>query len=316
MILNRLKKNFKKLYPQMKANQINAFRLYDKDIPEFPYIVECFDQSDKATKAVIWFKGDAEIDSEEKKSSHKDDIIQAVCDVLEISLDDVIFKTRQKQSGPAQYGKLAKSNLSLTVNEGPLKFKVNLTDYLDTGLFLDHRPLRKWILKKDLADKNFLNLFSYTCSISVAAAMAKAKCTSVDLSSHYLNWGQDNFKLNDINPTRHEFIRSDVFDFLNQAKAQRLSYDLIVLDPPTFSNSKSTEDDFDVQHDHKKYILTALDLLKANGLLYFSTNKKKFKLDQELFELENFELKDLTSASIPQDFHSAKAHSLYSFQKC
>ena len=206
------------------------------------------------------------------------------------------MKRRERQVGKRQYEKQNTEQEYLTVNEGQVQLLVNLTDYLDTGLFLDHRPVRLEIAK--LAQgKRFLNLFCYTASASVHAAAAGAKCTSIDMSRTYINWAKDNFRLNHLTIDDHQFIQGDCVRWLEDATT---TYDLIFMDPPSFSNSKRMEDVLDIQRDHSALIGEAMRCLKKNGLLIFSNNLRKFKLDEALLEL--FEIENVTEKSIPYDY--------------
>ncbi len=300
MITNRLKKNLKNRKPWLNQN-IEAFRLYDRDIPEFPFIVEVF-----LNHAVVWKKTDENIDK--GKEHHFSKLLVAIEEVLGIDKDHIHIKERARQSGQEQYEKLSKKGNNFSVQEYSAKYIVNLDDYLDTGLFLDHRPLRKEIQKiKDADGKKMLNLFCYTASVSVAAALAGFETTSVDMSKTYLEWGKKNFELNDISTEKHLFLREDVLAWLREKKSEK--YDLIFFDPPTFSNSKKMEETFEVEKDHIWMIDACMNLLKEDGLLYFSNNKRKFKMDDKV--ISNFEVVDITEKSIPPDFHDQKIHHLF-----
>jgi 23S rRNA (cytosine1962-C5)-methyltransferase len=311
MIKNRLSKNFKKLSPHMERESIGAWRLYDRDIPEYPYIVDCFQDAKTGRQfAMVWSKTDSDIDADEKKQGHESELISAIVDVLGITTSELIFKSRERQDSKSQYERRSEIALNTIISEGKLKFKINLTEYLDTGLFLDHRPLRKWIQKEINSGERFLNLFAYTCSMSVSVASAGGHCTSVDLSQKYLDWGQENFALNKLPAQEHLFIRQGAREYLEQARVQKITFDLIFLDPPTFSNSKRTLEDFDVERDHEELIRACLQILSIGGHLYFSTNKRKFKLASALSE---FSPNEITEKSIPMDFHDKKIHQLYKF---
>jgi 23S rRNA (guanine2445-N2)-methyltransferase / 23S rRNA (guanine2069-N7)-methyltransferase len=195
--------------------------------------------------------------------------------------DKVFIKVRAQQKGQQQYEKLNQRNKYIEVQEGKARLLVNLTDYLDTGLFLDHRPIRQKISQQS-TDKSFLNLFAYTCSASVHAALGCAnKTVSVDLSNTYLLWGKKNFALNGLDERYHQFIEADVLSWLKQCRDK---FDMIFIDPPTFSNSKKTQDVFDVQRDHVELLTLAMRLLKPNGICYFSTNFRRFELNSEAME--------------------------------
>lgn len=295
-IQNRLEKNYKHRAKWAKREGFEAFRLYNKDIPEFPFIIDVYKDN-----AIIYEKRDEEIDAE--KFDHFNFIISAVKYVLNIPEEKVIIKSRKRQVGDTQYTKLEERNELIVVKEYKAEFLVNLHDYLDTGLFLDHRPLRQ-IVSKSAEGKKVLNLFSYTGSISVAAAVGGAsKVTSVDMSSTYQNWAKKNFEQNNIPLANHNFIVDSALEYLEKA-SQR--FDIIVLDPPTFSNSKGMEEDFEVEKDQLFLVKHCLRLLDPNGVLYFSNNKRKFKISPEVLELAN--VQDITPRTIPEDYKDTKVH--------
>lgn len=295
-IQNRLEKNYKHRAKWARREGFEAFRLYNKDIPEFPFIVDVYKDN-----AIIYEKRDEEIDAD--KFDHFNFIISAVKNVLNIPEEKVIIKSRKRQVGDTQYTKLEERNELIPVKEYGAEFLVNLHDYLDTGLFLDHRPLRQ-IITKSAEGKKVLNLFSYTGSISVAAAIGGAsKVTSVDMSSTYQNWAKKNFEQNNIALTNHTFIVDSALEYLEKA-SQR--FDIVVLDPPTFSNSKNMEEDFEVEKDQVFLIKHCLRLLDPNGVLYFSNNKRKFKIDPAVLEMAN--VQEITPRTIPEDYKDTKVH--------
>lgn len=295
-IQNRLEKNYKHRAKWAKREGFEAFRLYNKDIPEFPFIVDVYKDN-----AIIYEKRDEEIDAD--KFDHFNFIISAVKNVLNIPEEKVVIKSRKRQVGDTQYTKLEERNELIPIKEYKAEFLVNLHDYLDTGLFLDHRPLRQ-IITKSAEGKKVLNLFSYTGSISVAAAVGGAsKVTSVDMSSTYQNWAKKNFEQNNIPLAQHNFIVDSALEYLEKA-SQR--FDIIVLDPPTFSNSKNMEEDFEVEKDQVFLIKHCLRLLDPNGVLYFSNNKRKFKIDPAVLEMAN--VQEITPRTIPEDYKDTKVH--------
>tara|TARA_Y100000780_G_C13695763_1_gene421830 strand:- start:32589 stop:33530 length:942 start_codon:yes stop_codon:yes gene_type:complete len=299
-IQNRLRKNHKKLKKFISQQELEAYRIYDKDIPQYPYIIDIYKDS-----AIVWEKGKKLEPTEEnqrKVKQHRSDIIEAINTTLNIDENNVFLKVREVKKGKNQYETITKKDETRVVTENGCKYKVNLSDYLDSGLFLDHRPLRKDIRSLSKA-KRFLNLFCYTGSFSVAAAMGKGYTTSVDMSKTYLNWAKDNFRLNNITIDDHRFIHSDTFEFL---KSEESKYDIIFCDPPSFSNSKRMEGSFDVQRDHLGLVRLCMARLEKDGELYFSNNFRKFKLDETLFD--EFEVKDISLKSIPQDFSDLKIH--------
>jgi 23S rRNA (cytosine1962-C5)-methyltransferase len=295
-IQNRLEKNYKHRLKWAKREGLEAFRIYEKDIPEFPFLVDVYKDH-----ALIYEKRDEEIDAE--KFDHFEFIISAVKNVLNIPEEKVIIKSRFRQKGATQYTKLEEKNEYISVKEYDASFLVNLHDYLDTGLFLDHRPLRQ-IVYKSAKDKKVLNLFSYTGSISVMAALGGAKqVTSVDLSATYQEWARKNFENNNIPVSAHNFITQSALEYLEKA-SQR--FDIIILDPPTFSNSKKMDEDFEVEKDQMFLIKHCLRLLAPDGVLYFSNNKRRFKLDPEAGSLGK--IQDITPRTIPEDFRDQKIH--------
>nr|WP_295904433.1 class I SAM-dependent methyltransferase [uncultured Bdellovibrio sp.] len=296
MIKNRLEKNFKKLKSWSERHQIEAFRLYDRDIPEYPFIVDVYKDH-----YVVYDKSDF---IKDKDKNHLPHVIEALKALFKTSEDCIVIKKRERQEGLKQYEKLDSKEQTFSVQESQALLKVNLYDYLDTGLFLDHRPMRQKVFKT-AKDKKFLNLFCYTGSVSVFAALAGARTTSVDMSQTYLRWAQDNFELNQIDLGNHSFINADVLEWL-RANRDHAAFDMIFLDPPTFSNSKKMEDSFEVERDQDFLVDSCMSMLKPNGVLYFSNNKRKFKLSENI--LAKYTVKDLTEESIPQDFHDKKIH--------
>ncbi|MBX3016480.1 MAG: class I SAM-dependent methyltransferase [Bdellovibrionaceae bacterium] len=299
MIANRLSKNLKQLKPWADRLGFEAFRLYDWDIPEYPFFVDLYKD-----EFLVYDKG---FESSPRDRQHLDEILAALPLIApELGLPAearVHLKRRMTQTRTDKYGKTGDAQEFKEVREGAARFWVNLTDYLDTGLFLDHRPLRETI-RKEAKDRRVLNLFCYTGAISVAAALGGATVTSVDLSATYLDWAKRNFTLNDIDPARHEFLRADILKYLEEDGARE--FDLIVMDPPIFSNSKKMTDVLDTQRDHAWMIESCLLRLKPGGKMYFSANKQGFKLEPGLHEIA--EIRDITARTIPKDFHRQKPH--------
>lgn len=237
----------------------------------------------------------------------------ATSEVLGIPSSDVVFKRRQRQRGLSQYEKTGAAGKDFVVSEGGLRFIVNLEQYLDTGLFLDHRHTRAMV-RDQAAGKRFLNLFAYTGSFSVYAAAGGAfESVTVDLSNTYQSWARRNFELNSMDLTRHELVREDVFAYLDRAVRERRQFGLIVMDPPTFSNSKAMAGVLDVQRDHGKLINQCLRLLILGGRLFFSTNLRSFKLAEQ--ELEACRLKEISHLTVPEDFRNKKIHRCWLLEK-
>lgn len=298
-IKNRIAKNFSHKQKWAKRVGVEAYRLYEKDIPEFPFIIDLY-----KNKAVIYEKRDEVIDAD--KFNHFEFIISATKEVLNFKEDDISIKSRMRQKGTTQYTRLEEKNEFFPIKEHAAQYLINVHDYLDTGLFLDHRPLRQ-IVYKSSENKNVLNLFSYTGSISVMAALGKAKkVVSVDMSNTYMDWTKRNFELNNIPLKEHQFIVDSALDYLESASAK---FDLIILDPPTFSNSKKMDNEFEVEQDQEFLVNNCMRLLSEAGVLYFSNNKRKFRLSPDLSEKYNIE--DITLKTIPEDYRDNKIHCCY-----
>ena len=295
MFRNRLKKNKKHIARWAGKNNIECYRVYDADLPEYAVAIDVYGdwvhiQEYQAPQSI-------DIRKIQQRIQH---VVDVVPEVLNIRPDKLVMKTRRQQKGLQQYEKLAESNNEFIVHEGGLQFIVNLKDYLDTGLFLDHRITRQMVREKSTG-KDFLNLFAYTGSVSVYAADGgAASTTTVDMSNTYLNWAKRNFELNRFTQPQHEFIKADCVQWLKKAREEKKRYDLIFLDPPTFSNSKTMEAVFDVQKDHPWLIRSAMNLLADGGELIFSNNFRKFKLDPKIIEFNDVE--DISKQTIPEDF--------------
>ncbi|AGH96507.1 class I SAM-dependent methyltransferase [Pseudobdellovibrio exovorus] len=299
MIRNRLEKNLKKLIPWAEKNQIEAYRLYDRDIPEFPFLV------DRYKDHFVVYDKSQKIDEEK---NHLPLLLQALKEIFQVSDSNLVVKRRIRQKGTEQYQKLDTKNEKFAIKENGVSLYVNLWDYLDTGLFLDHRPIRYRFLKKTSGHR-FLNLFCYTASASVMAAMGGATTYSVDMSKTYLDWAKENFQLNGLSTQTHFFYEEDVLKFIQHAPEWpdfASSFDTIFLDPPTFSNSKNMKTDFDVERDQVLLISNVMKLLKPDGVLVFSNNKRDFRLSEEI--QTKFQIKNITKDSIPVDVHDQKIH--------
>jgi 23S rRNA (guanine2445-N2)-methyltransferase / 23S rRNA (guanine2069-N7)-methyltransferase len=298
MFANRLRKNLKNLGRWARQNDIACYRLYDADLPEYAVAVDLY-RGEKLWVHVQEYEAPSSIDPA-KAEARLIDALAAIPAVLEIPMEQLFLKVRRKQKGPAQYEKQAEAGRFHVVEEGGLKFWVNFEDYLDTGLFLDHRPTRRW-LQERANGRRFLNLFAYTGSATVYAAQGGAiATTTVDMSRTYLDWAARNLELNGIRGDRHELVQADCLDWLEGAVETRRRYDLVFLDPPTFSASKRMRDTLDIQRDHAALIRKAAGLLSPDGLLVFSTNFRKFKLDAEA--LADLKIEDITRRTIPRDF--------------
>lgn len=294
MLKNRLLKNKKHLEKWLKKENIRAYRLYDKDLPEYAVAIDIY--NDKALVQEYAPPKDIPLNKAQNRLLQVFKVLQ---EVLGISGKDILFKQRQKQKGKSQYQKHAQTKQRMIVSEANIQCYVNLHDYLDTGLFLDNRKLRTQF--ETVHTDSFLNLFCYTAVASLHAAFAGAKTTNVDLSKTYLSWAKDNFALNQFDLNYHQFIHQDVFQFL---KEDQKFYQRILLDPPSFSNSKRMRQNLDIQRDHASLITLAMERLKPEGKLFFVNNLKTFKLDETLKTC--FDIKHITKESLDKDFQRPK----------
>ena len=296
---NRLKKNFKKLSKWAKQNAITCYRIYDADLPEYAAAIDIY-AGEQTWINVQEYEPPKTID-QHKADQRLAGLLSEIPQVLGVDNAQVFLKIRKKQRSTDQYEKHDDQGRFHIIEEGGCKLLVNFEDYLDTGLFLDHRPIRK-LIQQQAKNKRFLNLFAYTGSATVHAAMGGAKSTTtVDMSNTYIEWAKKNMALNK-NAGEHEFIQADCLDWLKTEanEEDRRQYDLIFLDPPTFSNSKRMDDVFDIQNDHVQLIKNATALLADNGVLYFSTNFRRFKM--ELSALSDLSIEDISASTIPEDF--------------
>jgi 23S rRNA (cytosine1962-C5)-methyltransferase len=294
---NRIRKNYQHVKKWAKRTETNCFRIYDRDIKEYPLAIDFYD----GRFCVHFFSG--ERGSDEPRQDLYDEAMFAISSLFNVRDESIYWRTRIKREKTEQYEKAAESKVFFPVLEYGVKFKVNLVDYLDTGLFLDHRETRRLVASM-AKGKRLLNLFAYTCSFSVHAAIAGAAFTkSVDMSNTYTEWGRDNFLLNAIPLQNHPIVREDCLKFLNSEKE---SYDLIVIDPPTISRSKKMDQMFDVQIDYIPLLLKALPLLTSDGTIFFSTNSRKFNFDESYFK--ECSIQEISKKTIPLDFHNQKIH--------
>jgi len=291
---NRLKKNLKQLQKYIQKEQLSCYRLYDADIPEYNVAVDWYD----GEVVIHEYAAPGKID-EQIAQKRLFDIVNLTPQVLGLTTEQVVLKVREKQKGKEQYQVMAQAGQYKTITEYGAKFLVNLRDYLDTGLFLDHRITRRAI-QQQAKDKSFLNLFAYTGSASVHAALGGARTvTTVDMSNTYLDWGKRNFAINDLAGKQYQFVQANVLEWLRGCHNQ---FDLIFVDPPTFSNSKRMDETWDVQRDHVLLLELISKVLAPGGRVIFSNNKRKFKLEREALEAAGWTIKDVTTQSIPDDF--------------
>ena len=363
LFANRLRRKYKELRKQMRKNRVCCYRLYDRDIPEVPVSLDLYEflpeeidsvleaarfmaaqnerlsandpaverEIKERTFAVLYLYERPYEKSDEEEAAWLDAMSEAASSVIGIDKAHIVLKARGKKSHKEedeQYQKNETGNVvaGLVMEQGQL-FRLDLTSYLDTGLFFDHRPLRA-VVRDTCSKKRVLNLFCYTGSFSVYAAQGNASYVeSVDLSNTYLAWAKDNMKLNGFtDKKRFEFTRADCMRFLQEkavaAKTEKLSpedlYDLIILDPPTFSNSKATPDVLDINRDWPQLVKDCLNILAPGGKLYFSTNSERIKFDISKIPPKTangteFEWKDITEQTIPVDFTGKKPHKVWEF---
>lgn len=291
---NRLVKNKKGLKNWLKKDQIECYRLYDADIPEYNVAVDIYNEY----VVIHEYAAPSTID-EDKAAKRLQEVIYFTPKVLNIPTSQVVLKTRAKQKGKNQYEKVDKSQQSIVVTEYGAKLKVNLWDYLDTGLFLDHRKTRQIVAQK-AKNKTLLNLFAYTGSVSLQAALHGAsEVTTVDMSKTYLDWAQDNFTLNKLSGHKYHFVQADCLQWL---KNNKQAFDVVFIDPPTFSNSKRMEDSFDVQRDYVDLITDGLKSLAEGGELIFTNNKRNFKMDFEAMKTLGVKAVEITEQTRDKDF--------------
>ncbi|WP_153800735.1 class I SAM-dependent methyltransferase [Foetidibacter luteolus] len=295
MFQNRLLKVYRHKSKLARRQQVSCYRVYDHDLPEFPFCIELY--GDKLYLAEYLRRHGM---TDEEHEEWLDNCLALIGGLLEMSVANMYVRQRKRMSHRTQdqYEKLDEEKVFFTVEESGLKFLVNLTDYLDTGLFLDHRITRQMV-RDEAKNKRVLNLFCYTGSFSVyAAAGEAAEITSVDLSKTYLNWASDNYKLNAFDERRHHITHADVKQYLKTL--QPASFDLVIMDPPTFSNSKRMKDFLDIQRDHAELLNDVLKAVTSNGIIYFSTNFTRFVLDETSIKASS--IKDITKATTPFDF--------------
>jgi 23S rRNA (guanine2445-N2)-methyltransferase / 23S rRNA (guanine2069-N7)-methyltransferase len=307
MFANRLEKNLKRLGKQAQRARVSCYRLYDADMPEYSFAIDRYTvaATDTVHLHVQEYAAPASVDVDAARRRRRE-ALSSLSGVLQIPPERVHLRLRRRQSGSGQYERQSAAPVAdsrertLTVEEGGLKFLVNLDDYLDTGLFLDHRLTRARV-REGARGARFLNLFCYTGSATVYAASGGAHSSiSVDLSNSYLDWAAENFKLNGLDPAQHRLERADCRQWLREAAGAATSFDLIFLDPPTFSNSKRMQGVLDVQRDHPELIELCMRLLAPRGLLLFSTNAQRFRPDPAVEQ--RWQFTDISAQTLPFDF--------------
>jgi 23S rRNA (guanine2445-N2)-methyltransferase / 23S rRNA (guanine2069-N7)-methyltransferase len=306
MVANRLRKNLRNLGRWARQNGVYCYRLYDADLPEYAVAIDLYEQ----WVHVQEYEAPKTIDPE-LAATRLQEVLAVLPGVLGLPAEAIFLKLRRRQKGSAQYGKFAAEGVFHEVREGQCRFLVNFTDYLDTGLFLDHR-LTRGLLQSLAKGRRFLNLFGYTGSASVHAAMGGAlSTTTVDMSKTYLGWARKNLALNGFTDQHHEFIQADCLEWL--ATEQR-RFGLIFLDPPTFSNSKTMADTFDVQRDHVDLLTRTASLLTHDGVLIFSNNNRRFRMDLEA--LPELLIEEITRQTLPKDFErNPKIHNCWKIRR-
>jgi 23S rRNA (guanine2445-N2)-methyltransferase / 23S rRNA (guanine2069-N7)-methyltransferase len=306
MLANRLRKNEKAIGKWLRTEGIGCYRLYDADLPEYALAVDVYTAADGPADGrcrrfvhVQEYAAPASVDPRAARRRLRE-ALGVIAEVLQVPEQDLFFKVRRPQKGKAQYERLAETGRFHQVLEDGLRLLVNFEDYLDTGLFLDHRETRR-LIRRLAAGRRFLNLFGYTGSASVHAARGGARSTTtLDMSRTYIDWARRNLALNGYTGRDHELIQADCLDWLDNARAYHGRFGLIFLDPPSFSTSKRMQGTFDVQRDHVDLIRATLLLLEPNGELIFSNNLRRFRLDGSA--LADLRVEDITAQTIPRDF--------------
>lgn len=290
MLVNRLRKNLAATGKWARRQGIDCYRLYDADMPEYAFAVDCYG----ARVHLQEYQAPSSI-SPEAAAKRRLQALAAIEEVLQP--EQLVLKTRQRQKGKDQYTGSGEKGEDFQVDEAGARLWVNLERYLDTGLFLDHRPVRL-LIRRLAPGKRFLNLFCYTASATVQAALGGATSSlSVDLSNTYLNWARRNFALNNLTRGQHRLIQKDCIAYLRNSSDK---FDLILLDPPTFSNSKRTDNTLDIERDQVELVGNAMRLLSPLGLLIFSSNKRHLALDPSISD--QFEVEDYSKKTIDRDF--------------
>ena len=305
MFANRIRKNRKRLSAWLKREQVECYRLYDADMPEYAVAVDIYG----GRVCVAEYQAPQGVDPQ-AAARRLEEVQAALPGALDLPAQSIVYKQRRRQRGTDQYQKQGSRGELFSVREGRARLLVNLQDYLDTGLFLDHRPLRRR-LAAEAAGRDFLNLFCYTGSATVHAALGGAhSTTSVDLSNTYLDWLRKNLAHNGLDERDNTLVRANCLQWLQQAGR---NYDLVLLDPPSFSNSSAMAESFDIQRDHPDLVRATMAALRPGGQLYFSNNRRGFKLDPAL-GLE-FQCEDISRSTLDPDFErNPKIHSCWSIR--
>jgi 23S rRNA (guanine2445-N2)-methyltransferase / 23S rRNA (guanine2069-N7)-methyltransferase len=311
MFANRLRKNLATMNGWAEREGVYCYRVYDADMPEYSFAIDLYGDGESVRCAYLQEYEAPRTVAIDAAKARRAEVLAVVPQVLGLGEDRIFVRTRRRQKGTDQYEKVASEREFVTVREGDYRFLVNFNDYLDTGLFLDHRMTRA-MLAKLAPGKRFLNLFAYTGTATVYAAGAGASAsTTVDMSRTYLDWAKRNLALNQLAAPQHGFVQEDCLEWLaNEAQAGKRKFDLVFVDPPTHSRSKRMTDDFDVQRDHAALLDSVAKLLTPDGLIVFSNNYTRFKLDDAC--AQRFEVKDESAATLPRDFaRNPRIHRCY-----
>jgi 23S rRNA (cytosine1962-C5)-methyltransferase len=298
---NRVRKNARHVGKWARRSDIECYRVYDRDIPEFAFALDIYGPYAHLQEYVKRGDGD---DAERER--WRAAIHEAAAQALDLPSARVIMKVRERRGAGEQHQKTGRRSRAFVVNEQGHRFSVDLEAHLDTGLFLDHRVTRS-LVQQDAAGRRFLNLFCYTGSFTVYAVAGGADTSvSVDLSNTYLAWARRNFALNGVDSAQHSLVRADAIGWLMQAAVRRDRFDLIVLDPPVLSRSKAMAGDLEVQRDHIALIAGCRKVLSPGGILYFSTNLQSFKPGNDAFE--GFHAEEISHRTVPADFRNRRIH--------
>jgi 23S rRNA (cytosine1962-C5)-methyltransferase len=299
---NRLIKMHKHFSKWARRRDIYAYRIYDRDLPTYPFAVDIYENRLCVSEYL-----NETVTSRKNYDQWRNRVMLTIGETLGFESSKIYSRVRQKQKGNTQYEKTADAAEFFEIREGGLKFLVNLGDYLDTGLFLDHRPTRSMI-REEAAGKNFLNLFCYTGAFTVYSVAGNAQfSTSVDTSAVYLDWFKKNMELNSLSSDRHISVQADAREFVDSYEGK--PFDLIFCDPPVFSTGKKLSRDFDVLRDHPELIENCMKILSPGGMMYFSTNFRKFRIQWQGAS------QDISQKTIPEDFRNKQIHVCYRIQK-
>lgn len=304
ILANRLRKRQRHLRKWAGHHDITCYRLYERDIPEYPLILDWYNG-----EVVVWLYERKRDETTVETAAFQDQVLTEIQEGLDLPRSHIFVKERARQRGNAQYDRYDQQAQIRIVREQGLHFEVNLSDYVDTGLFLDHRQTRA-LVRQQADHKRVLNLFAYTGSFTCYALAGGAKTTTtVDMSRTYCDWTIRNLGHNGFTPTnQHRIIAQDCFQFLHEAAARREQYDLIICDPPTFSNSKRMQrGSFDVNRDHPELIRHCVRLLAPNGTLYFSTNSRRFQFNHTALP-KHLSYQEITAQTVPEDFRNRQIH--------